>query len=138
MTNVQGLIRREGYKDFLLPLLPDQEEPVEITLVPEILDRESLMKDKREDFYVVFAAFVLSLPLPIYLFDATNTFELGYKNEARQDSADINIDEALRLVELRQLSLTAYIGSFFLSAALLVDAISELLAYIDLTDLSTY
>ncbi len=139
MEHLQGLIRKEGYSDYLLPILPSGQDDVVIRLLPEIVDRQRLMKDKRNDFYRVFAAFVLSLPLPIYFFDATNTLTLSYLSEAvLQPASDRNRDEQERLFQLRQMSLSAYVGTVVISAALFGDAIVELLRFIDLANLSTY
>jgi hypothetical protein len=138
MEHLQGLIRKEGYSDYLLPVLPSGQDEVSIRLLPTIIDREGLMAEKRSDFYRVFAAFVLSLPLPIYFFDATNTLTLSYLAEAQQPFSDRNLDEALRLFKLRQVGLSVYISTVFISVALFADAVVELLRFIDLANLSTY
>ena len=138
MEHLQGLIRKEGYSDYLLPILPPRQDEVVIRLLPTIIHREELMAEQRSDFYRVFAAFVLSLPLPIYFFDVTNTLTLSYLAEAQQPFSDRNLDEALRLFKFRQVGLSVYIGTVFVSVALFADAIVELLRFVDLASLSTY
>ncbi|MAG13302.1 MAG: hypothetical protein CMN78_01770 [Spirochaetales bacterium] len=134
---IQAVIRKEGYADFLLPMLPDSGE-VTISLLPDIMNREELLDEQRTRFYMVFAAFVMSLPIPIYLFDITNSLTSVFLAEAERSPSDRNVEEARRILTLRQISLSGYIGGFFLSVALLIDAIFELATYLDLAHLSTY
>ena len=135
---VQAIIRKDGYADFLLPVLPDNQDDITITLLPEAMDREKLMEKQRTRFYTIFGAFVLSLPIPIYLFDVTNGLTLTFLSEAEIAPSDRNVAEARRILKLRNMSFSGSIGGFFLSAVLLLDAIFELATYLDLARLSTY
>ncbi|MBT3275001.1 MAG: PEGA domain-containing protein [Spirochaetales bacterium] len=138
MRNIQGIIKKDGYSDFLMPVIPDSDDEVVISLVPEALDRRALMDSERADFYSVFAAFIFSLPIPIVLFDTTNTLTSALNSETTIPTSIRNLDELPRLFNLRQAALSGYVGGLFISAALFVDAVVKLLKYIDLADLSVY
>jgi hypothetical protein len=138
MLYLQGMVKKDGYQDFLIPVLPKGTDIVNITLMPEKFDRSTIIKDEREGFYKVLAAFILSMPLPIYFFDVTNTLTQSYMAEAQLSPFERNLDEAYRLLDMRQITLSAYIATAFISAALFIDATIELFEYIDRVQLSTY
>ena len=138
LRNLQGTVRKEGFQDFLLPSIPEETTSLELKLLPEKFDRSRIIKEEREDFYKVLAAFIISLPLPVYFFDTTNTLTQSYTAEAQLSPFQRNLDEAYKLLELRQMSLSAYVATAFVSVALFVDATLQLLEYIDRVQLSTY
>jgi hypothetical protein len=138
MLYLQGMVKKEGYQDFLVPVLPKDMDIVSITLMPDKFDRRTIIEDERKGFYKVLAAFILSMPLPIYFFDVTNTLTQSYMAEAQLSPFERNLDEAYRLLDMRQITLSAYIATAFLSAALFIDATIELFEYIDRVQLSTY
>ncbi|MBN1686992.1 MAG: PEGA domain-containing protein [Spirochaetales bacterium] len=138
LVDLQGTLRKEGYQDALVPGIPGNADSLEITLMPDVLDRRTVIKDEREGFYKVLAAFILSVPLPVYFFDFTNTLTQSYMTEAQLPPYQRNLDEVYRLFELRQLSLSAYVATAFVSVALFIDATRELLEYIDRVQLTTY
>jgi len=137
-VHAQGVMSKEGYQDALVPDIPRNGDSLEIRLLTEKFDRRTMIKNEREGFYKVLGAFILSLPLPVYFFDRTNTLTQSYMTEAQRPPFSRNLDEAYRLLELRQISLGAYIETTFLSVALFVDATIELLEYIDRVQLTTY
>ena len=138
MLYLQGMVKKEGYQDYLVPVLPEDTDLVTITLMPDKFDRGTIIKDERDGFYKVLAAFILSLPLPIYFYDATNTLTQSYNAESQVAPFKRNVDEAYRLFDMRQVTFSAYIATVFISAALFIDATIELLEYIDRVQLSTY
>ncbi len=137
-THVQGIVSEEGYQEALIPDIPGNTDSLEIRLLPDKFDRRSVVRSEREGFYKVLAAFFLSLPLPVYFFDRTNTLTQSYVAEAQRPFYQINLAEANRLLNLRQISLSAYVGTAFISVVLFIDATIELLEYIDLVQLTTY
>ncbi len=136
--NLQGTIKKEGYQDFLLPTISPGTNSLDIRLLPEKFDRERVIAHERKDYYKVLAAFILSLPFPVFFFDATNTLTQSYTAEAELSPLERNLDEAYRLLNLRQISLSAYVAATFVSVVLFVDATLELLEYIDRVQLTTY
>ena len=136
--NLQGTMRKDGYQETLIPSIPKDTGLVEIKLLPDKFDRRTIIKDEREGFYKVLAAFILSVPFPVFFFDATNTLTQSYIAEAGLPPFQRNLEEAQRLLKMRQICLSAYIATAFVSAALFVDATLELLEYIDRVQLTTY
>lgn len=136
--HLQAFIKKEGYQDFLFPVLPEETDSITLALLPNKLDRTTVIEDERDGFYNVLAAFIISLPLPVYLFDVTNTLTQSYNAELQQPPSARNIDEAYRLLDMRQISFSAYIATVFVSVALFIDATIELIEYIDRVQLSTY
>ena len=134
----QGIVRREGYNDYLLTLGDSLPEEVELELAPVEILKPELLSESRDRFYFALGAFVLSVPFPIMLLDEANnlTFAAGKEDDLPQ--GERNADEINRLLRQRSFAVGGYVGSMLASASLLILVITELLSYINIVDLSIY
>jgi hypothetical protein len=60
------LLRRSGYLDFPLYVNPDAESSITVELLPDGLDPGEVQQQRRDELYRAFAAFALSVPLPVF------------------------------------------------------------------------
>ena len=133
---IQAILRLQGYNTYYVPNLPQQGETNVIRLLPSTIDRELVVVNSRDIFYGTFGAFIVSLAIPIALFDITNTYTFAFLSELDRPAADIDLDELGRLYTNRQVALNAYIGGFFISGSLLIATLVKMVEYINLVSLS--
>ncbi|RPJ08102.1 MAG: hypothetical protein EHM28_05255 [Spirochaetaceae bacterium] len=105
-----------GFNDEVIRVGPGMGENVQATLLNLKIEWSQIRDHKRNRYYSALAAFILSLPLPIFSFSfARDAWISGRNGEFEFYS-------------------TAYYWTGFISAALFVNMLSELLKYVHSAD----
>lgn len=125
------ILRKEGYRDsrFFLDEVPGNF--VELKLSPDIFSGDKYLETKRNSFYRNLSMFVLSVPVPFFMFAVLNDYSDAYNNSV---SSAANPEETERLRKLTNFSYYGYYGSLFLTISLFINTIFHLNDYIKAAD----
>ena len=126
------IIRKDGFRDTRMLLDDIPQNSIEIQLSPDIFQKDEYMAKKRNTFYTSLSFFVLSVPLPFFMYALTSDYTGAYN--AAVSSTNRNYDEIERLGRLRNVTYIGYHTSLFLTMALLVNTIFKLNDYIKAGD----
>ncbi len=127
-----GRLEKEGYKSYVFPWETkprgDTDGEQVVMLPKNIVPWKDRIEQKREDFYRSLGWFVLSLPLPIFLYGyyENESFQYIQYTATNGDSSD----KAGRMAERLDRVYYGYLGSLFLSGSLLFNAVVKLFDYI--------
>ncbi len=126
------IIRKEGFRDTRLLLNDIPENSVEIQLSPDIFKKEEFISKKRDSFYTSLSFFILSVPLPFFLYAITSDYNSAYNDAVTSNK---NYDEINRLGRIRNYTYYGYHASLFLTISLFVNTLFKLNDYIKAGDI---
>lgn len=125
-------IKKEGYRDLKLFIDDYPENSITLQLSPDIFEKEEYFDNRRDAFYRNFSFFILSVPVPFFLFAVLNDYSDAYNNSL---SSGTNSSETERLRKLTNFTYYGYYGSLFLTISLFVNTIFHLNDYIKAGDI---
>ncbi len=96
-----------------------------------LIDRNSIINVKRNNFYESFSYFLLSIPLSIISFGMSSDYGYAYNNEILDDPYS---SESNRLMQLSTTWYNVYLGSLFVNISLFINTIFDLVDYIKSTN----
>ena len=120
------LLRKESFVPRILKIDEGFADEVTVGLSPVSLDRETYIEKKRDTFYRTAGLFVLSFPLPFFLYTMSIDFAAGYATAAVAG----NPGEAERMSRLSNGFYHGFWGGVIISASLLAHTIYTLIDYI--------
>ena len=125
-------IRKEGFREnrFLVEEIDDNS--IDFTLSPELFTQKDYLLKKRDNFYKNLSWFVLSAPLPFFMFAVLNDYTNSYNSALASGSRQSEID---RLENMRNYCYYGYYGTLFVSISLFVNMIFNLNDYIEAGDI---
>ena len=126
------IIRKDGFRDTRILLNDIPQNSIEIQLSPDIFKKDEFISNKRNTFYTSLSFFILSVPIPFFLYALTSDYTGAYNSAI--NSSNRNYDEIDRLGRLRNYTYYGYHASLFLTMALLVNTIFKLNDYIKAGD----
>ena len=100
-------------------------------LSPFQFDTSAYLAKKRDDFYLSAGFFVLSFPLPFFLYSLTEDLASGF-SIAQQNQ---NITEMIKKLNNSVNVYHGYIGSIILTVSLLINTVYRLADYIRASEL---
>jgi hypothetical protein len=122
----QLLLRKESFAPRILKIDESIADEVTVGLSPVSLDREIYIEKKRDSFYRTAGLFVLSFPLPFFLYTMSIDFAAGYASAAVAG----NTEEAERMSRLSNGFYHGFWGGVIISVSLLAHTIYTLIDYI--------
>jgi hypothetical protein len=125
-------IRKDGYREKRVLIEDLDDNIIDFNLSPELFTREDYLLNKRDDFYKNLSWFVLSAPIPFFIFTALNDYNSSYISAV---SSGTNMSEIDRLEKIRNYCYYGYYGSLFISISLFVNMIFHLNDYIEAGDI---
>ncbi|MDX9802195.1 MAG: PEGA domain-containing protein [Spirochaetia bacterium] len=125
-------IKKEGYRDLKLFIDDFPENSITLQLSPDIFKKDEYFDNRRDTFYKNFSFFILSVPLPFFLFAVLNDYSDAYNNAL---SSGVNSSETERLRKITNFTYYGYYGSLFLTISLFVNTIFHLNDYIKAGDI---
>jgi len=123
-------IKKDGYIPYTTILdktLPDRN--VKIFLSSDKINPDRMMDNRRRKFYNSFAAFVVSLLVPVISYGLSSDYGYAYNNIITTDPFG---EEAQRLMNSSTLWYNLYLGGTFISSALFINMAVDLQDYIKL------
>jgi hypothetical protein len=120
------VIKMDSYKPLVTSISPANSDSLFFALSPKIFDRSEYIKEKKNAFYTSLGAFALSVPLPVILYSIAGDIAASYRYSYGAISSG-TIPSSYRTA---QTAYHMYIGSVFLSAALLGNSIIRLVEYV--------
>ena len=126
------ILKKESFVPKILMIDEDFTGEVTVGLSPAALDRETYIEKKRDAFYRSAGFFVLSFPLPFFLYTMSIDFAAGYAAAAGSG----NTQEAERMRGLSEGFYHGFWGGVVISASLLAHTIYTLIDYIQAADSS--
>ena len=131
-VNQQMIVRYDDYFDAKLVVAPQSEDEIHVTLNPAIFDQSQWIFSRRDRFYDAFAAFIISVPLPIIfagIYENLDTFTRS------ASFSSLSADEQQQITTNATLAQTGQTVGVFISGALLINAIIEIVAYVRAAEL---
>ncbi|MCL2480890.1 MAG: PEGA domain-containing protein [Spirochaetaceae bacterium] len=125
------IIRKDGFRDTRMLLNDIPQNSIEIQLSPDIFKKDEYIERKRNTFYTSISFFILSVPIPFFLYALTSEYNSAYSAAIISNS---NYDEIFRLGRARNYTYYGYHASLFLTMALLVNTVFKLNDYIKAGD----
>ena len=111
---------------------PGDAGSVNVQLSPFDFDSNAYVDKKRDQFYLSAGFFVLSFPLPFFLYSITEDLASGYSIAAQNQ----NIEEMEKKLRDSLNSYHAYVGSIVIAASLLFHTVYRLVEYISASELN--
>ncbi len=125
-------IRKEGYREKRILVEEIQGNYAEFDLSPELFTQEDYLLKKRNNLYKNLSWFVLSAPVPFFLFAVLNDYTNAYNSAL---AAGTNQSEIDRLQRGSTYCYYGYYGTLFISISLFVNVIFHLDDYIKAGDI---
>ncbi len=127
----------DGYNTHQASVVPDLGGDITADLLPAIIDEPAVIKNRRMNLYRSIGAFALSVPIPMITLDWTNTLTEAYIRSIQSGSGGTTSQEGRRLYRGRMAAFSGYTAGLFVSGALFVNLVLDLLEYTDVVGLST-
>ena len=121
----------EGYNEVSGSLGPESPETIERELIPAVVDQGQLVEERRDTFYRAFAATLLSLPVPIVFNGLYQSILALFPGEGGEPIPGVSAEESRRLATLGTVYFYTSRGGIFVSAGLAVNAVVQLLRYVE-------
>ncbi len=131
-TKGEIFIRKEGFRENRFLVDEIEENSIEFSLSPELFDRTDYLLNKRNSFYKNLSWFVLSAPVPFFMFAVLNDYTNSYNSAV---ASGVNQSETDRLEKTRNYCYYGYYGTLFISISLFVNMIFHLNDYIEAGDI---
>ena len=125
-------IRKDGYREKRILVEDIDENSIEFTLSPELFTHKDYLLSKRDSFYKNLSWFVLSAPVPFFMFAVLNDYTNSYNSAVSSGTDSSEID---RLEKMRNYCYYGYYGTLFISISLFVNMIFHLNDYIEAGDI---
>jgi len=123
-------VGKDSYLNYSFIISEKTPKDIKITLPPDIIKRNELIREKRNKFYSAAGLFVASVPLPIIFYGlALDNGIGGYVAYVKGDK-----DELVRLWDRTTFFYNSYIGSMVVCTSLFVNTLIHLIDYIALSD----
>jgi hypothetical protein len=126
----RGLLSLGGYYDYPLSLGADSPPQIAVTLLPDIGARDVAQKKARDEFYVSFAWFAASIPLPLF----ANAIAIDYavlRNDYQYQGQYSQAQQAQVGVQVFQ---TGFYVGLAVSASLFTWMVFRILHYISVSN----
>jgi hypothetical protein len=128
----QLILKKESFAPRMFKIDETYTGEVTVDLAPILLDREAYIEKKRDVFYRTAGLFVLSFPIPFFLYTMSIDFAAGYAAAAVSG----NTSEAERMRNLSNGFYHGFWGGVVISVSLLAHTIYTLIDYIQAADSS--
>ena len=125
-------IRKEGFREKRILVEDIEENSIDFNLSPELFTHKDYLLSKRDDFYKNLSWFVLSAPVPFFMFAVLNDYTNSYNSAV---SSGANMSEIDRLEKIRNYCYYGYYGTLFISISLFVNMVFHLNDYIEAGDI---
>jgi hypothetical protein len=125
----RGVLSLPGYYDFPFSIGADSPPQLSFTLMQDTGARDIVQKRARDDFYVSFAWFALSVPLPLFC----NAFALDNAVLRNDLLAQGNLSQAAAAQATAQGFLTGYYVGLAISAALFTWMVFRIIHYVSVS-----
>jgi hypothetical protein len=123
-------IRSAGYETHAFHLSPSAAEQTAVALRPHVFDLQASQKQARESFYRAAGAWVVSLPVPLYLWALSLDQVTAFTGAQQGGNLPAQYDLYVRYRRLY----AGYLGGLFLNLSLFTNMIVELVRYIQASD----
>lgn len=124
-------IKKDGYRDMRIFLEDYAGNNLNLELSPDLFKKEDFLLQKRNNYYRNLSYFILSIPVPLFMFALVNDYNSAY---ARAYESESNYDEIERLRETRSYLYYGYYSTLFISISLFTNMIFHLGDYIEAGD----
>lgn len=128
----QLILKKESFAPRMFKIDETYTGEVTVDLAPILLDKEAYIEKKRDVFYRTAGLFVLSFPIPFFLYTMSIDFAAGYAAAAVSG----NTSEAERMRNLSNGFYHGFWGGVVISVSLLAHTIYTLIDYIQAADSS--
>ncbi len=125
-------IRKEGFRESRFLVEEIEDDYIDFNLSPELFSQQDYLLNKRDSFYRNLSWFVLSAPLPFFMFAVLNDYTNSYNSAVSSGTSQSEID---RLEKIRNYCYYGYYGTLFISISLFVNMIFHLNDYIEAGDI---
>ena len=125
-------IRKEGFREQRVLVEDLENNYIDFKLSPELFKQKDYLLNKRDVFYKNLSWFVLSAPVPFFMFAVLNDYNNSYNSAV---SSGESISEIDRLEKIRNYCYYGYYGTLFISMSLFVNMIFHLDDYIKAGDI---
>ena len=120
----QVLLKKEGYRDASFRLSPDSGDELALPLRKELYDEDAWQKRRRDRFYGSLGLFVLSVPVPLFL------YSYAVDNAYAAMRFPEGTPEYDRFERRTEIFYYGYLGGLFVSATLFLNMGVDLLEYV--------
>lgn len=135
----QVRLEAEGYFDSRFRVGPDSPEMISRDLRAANIDWDLEIQEMRDGFYRALGWFVLSVPVPMFLFGAYQSVAAAFPEEPPEEPDGLlSIEEWVRFGKRGNVLYWSALGSTFVSAGLLVNAFLALFDYVAVGEASHY
>lgn len=110
---------------------PGDKGSVNVRLSPFAFDSSAYLDKKRDEFYLSAGFFVLSFPIPFFLYSITEDLASGFSIAA----AAGNVEEMEKKLRGSMAAYHGYVGSIIVTASMLLNTIFRLAEYIRASEL---
>ncbi len=124
-------LKLKGYNNSKYIYSKLSSKNIDIFMESSLIDRNSIINVKRNNFYESFSYFLLSIPLSIISFGMSSDYGYAYNNEILDDPYS---SESNRLMQLSTTWYNVYLGSLFVNISLFINTIFDLVDYIKSTN----
>ncbi len=117
----------EGFNDSKYIFKTKNDRDIKIFLHTDLINREKIILNKRNQFYKSFSYFLVSLPLSIVSYGLSSDYGYAYNREVVNTFSSYEAD---RLMQLSTTWYNVYLSSVFINVTLFVNTFFDLLDYI--------
>lgn len=109
-----------------LTLSPDSPGEIFLRLSPFVMDTETYMEKKRDEFYRAAGFFVLTFPLPFFLYSMSEDFASGYVIASQSNDTE----GMAKNLQRSNVAYHTYLGSIVVVTSMLINTVVNLAEYI--------